>query len=97
LQAAMDAIVQTELRRSQYRLRTLTPDQLQAIQQLLRRIANRILQPAIWSLKQAARQGDSETIARICEIFGVARLPLLQAGDDEASIFPFNPPDLMIT
>ncbi len=77
LQAAMDAIVQTELRRFQFKLRALTSDQQQAIQLLLRGITNKILHPAIRNLKQAGQRGDSETIVSICELFGVVpfRLP----------------------
>jgi len=95
LKAAMDAIVQTELRRSQYRLRTLTPDQKQAIQLLLHGIANKILHPAIRSLKQAVQQGDSETIARISELFGVSPSPVMRPTEDESSSFAVNRPDLM--
>jgi glutamyl-tRNA reductase len=97
LQTAMDAIVQTELRRSQYRLRTFTPDQQQAIRLLLRGIANKILHPAIRSLKQAAQRGDSESIARICELFGVAPLRLMQAREYESGTFALDQPDLMVT
>jgi len=97
MQAAMDAIVRTELRRSQHRLRSLTPDQQQAIQLLLRGIANKLLHPAIRSLRQAAEQGDSETIAAQCEIFGVEPLPPTRAGEHESSTFALDQPDLMIT
>ena len=41
-QGAIDTIVQTELRRFQFRLRTLTPDQQQTIETLLRGIAREL-------------------------------------------------------
>lgn len=64
-EGAIDRVVQAQIRRFDSRLRTLTPDQQQAIQAALRGIASRILDPVIGSLKQAARQSDSEKIARI--------------------------------
>lgn len=97
LQAAMNAIARTELQRFRSKLRTLTPDQQQAVQLLLRGIANRFLHPAIRSLEQAAQQGDSEKIARICQLFGVAPLPLMRVREHESSTFALVQPDLTIT
>jgi glutamyl-tRNA reductase len=97
LQAAMDAIVQAELKRSQYRLRTLTPDQKQAIQILLSGIANKLLHPAIRSLMQAVQQENLEAIERICALFGVDPLPLLLARENESNTFAPDQPDLMTT
>jgi Glutamyl-tRNAGlu reductase, dimerisation domain len=76
--------VQVELKRSQYRLRTLTLVQNQEVQIHLRGIANKLLHPAMRTLKQAAQQGNVEAIERICALFGVAALPLLQAKDNES-------------
>ncbi|HUN86451.1 MAG TPA: hypothetical protein VMU48_18875 [Terracidiphilus sp.] len=85
----IDVTVQSELRRSRHRLRTLTPDQQQAIRLLMRGIANKILHPAIRCLEQAAQRGDSETIARVCELFGIAPLPLMQARENESRYLPW--------
>jgi glutamyl-tRNA reductase len=85
LQAGMEAIAQTELRRVQSKLRMLTPDQEQAVQLLLRGMTNKVLHPVIRSLKQAAQYGDSETLDTIYRIFDLASLPQSQAGEDESS------------
>jgi hypothetical protein len=63
----------------------LTPDQDQAVQLLLRGMTNKILYPVIRSLKQAAQQGDSETLDTIYRIFDLASMPQSQAGEDESS------------
>jgi glutamyl-tRNA reductase len=85
LQAGMEAIAQTELRRVQSKLRMLTPDQEQAAQLLLRGMTNKILHPVIRSLKQAAQHGDSETLDTIYRIFDLASLPQSHPGEDESS------------
>jgi glutamyl-tRNA reductase len=79
-QGAIDTIVQTELRRFQFRLRTLTPDQQQTIETLLRGIATGILHPAIRSLQRAAKEGEPETVERVCELFSVG--PFAAGGED---------------
>ena len=91
----MEAIGQTELRRVQSKLRMLTPDQQQATQLLLRGMTNKILHPVIRSLKQAAQNGDSETMESICAIFDLAPLPQTQAGKDESSSFAMDQPDVL--
>lgn len=83
-QALIDNTVQMELRRFQSGLRTLTPDQRQAIQLLLRGIANRILHLAVPNLTRAAREGDSEAVAKICELYGIAPLALMRARRGES-------------
>jgi glutamyl-tRNA reductase len=93
LQGAMEGIAQTELERVQSSLRTLTPDQQQATQQLLRGMANKILHPVIRSLKQAAQNGDSRTMEMICAIFDLAPLPQTQSGPDESSSYATDQPD----
>jgi hypothetical protein len=90
LQAVMEGIVQKELRRFQSRLRTLTPDQWQAIQLSMQAIANKILDPVIRNLKQAAQQGDSQKIARICALFDLGPLPVMQVREDESSSFSLD-------
>jgi glutamyl-tRNA reductase len=96
LQAPIEAIVQTQLRRFQSSLRALTPDQLEAIEISLRAMANEILDPVFRSLKRAAQQGDSETIARMCALFDLPSLRLLQLREDGSSSFASHQPDLMI-
>jgi len=95
LHAAKDVIVQAELRRSQHRLGGLTPDQHQALQLLLSRIANKILRPVFRRMKRAADQGDLETVARICEHFGVTPLPLVPALE-ESSTLPHREPEMIV-
>jgi glutamyl-tRNA reductase len=95
LQAAIDIVVRTQLKRYRTKLRALTPDQQQAVLLLLREIANKIIHPAILSLNQASQRGDVETIARICRIFGVAHLPLMQFRKDEPKSLGVDQPELM--
>jgi len=96
LQTAIDGIVQTELRRYQARLQTLTPDQHQALQVCLRRIAARIVEPMTRSLKRAAYNGDSEKLARICTLFKFAPSRLMQAREDVSISFALDQLDLLI-
>jgi glutamyl-tRNA reductase len=97
LQTVMDGIVQKELRRFQSRLRTLTPDQWQATQLSLRAIAIKFLDPVIRNLEQAAQQGDSQKIARICALFDLASSPIMQVREDESSSFVLDQPSLIET
>ena len=55
LQWAIDCIVQSEWRRFRSRLGTLTHEQQLTIQQSMRDLANKILDPAIQRLKRATR------------------------------------------
>ena len=75
LQAAIDGMVQAELKRFHSRLRSLTPGQQQVIELSLREIGAKILEPVIRSLKRAAQRGDWQGIVRLCELFGVVPLP----------------------
>ena len=84
VQAAMEALTQTELRRSQSRLRGLTPDQQNAIRYILGGVTNKILHSMIRCVKQAAANGDSEAIGTICALFGVSPPSLLQAGEGDS-------------
>lgn len=79
LQAAIDGIVQAELKRFQSRLRSLTLAQQQVIELSLREIGIKILDPVIRSLKRACQQGDWQGIVRLCELFG--EVPLLYMED----------------
>lgn len=85
LEAAIDVIVQRELRRFQHRLRNFAPDQKQAIQLSLRGMAYKILDPMIRSLKQAVQKGDMGKIARICGLFDLAPLLSVQAPEDDSA------------
>jgi len=95
LRAAKDVIVQAELRRSQHRLGALTPDQHQALQLLLSRLANKILRPVFRRMKRAANQGDLETVSRICEHFGVTPLPLVPALEESGTL-PHREPEMIV-
>ena len=96
LQMAIDGIVQTELRRFQARLHTFTPEQHRVLQLSLSEIAIEILDPLIRSLKNAAYNGDSEKVARICTLFKFAPLLLAQAREDESITFALGQLDLLI-
>jgi glutamyl-tRNA reductase len=73
--AAIDGVVQAELKRFQSRLRSLTPGQQQLIELSMREIGIKILDPVIRSLKRAAQRGDWQGIVRLCELFDVVPLP----------------------
>lgn len=96
LQMAIDGIVQTELRRFQARLHTFTPEQYRVLQLSLSEIAIKILDPLIRSLKNAAYNGDSEKVARICALFKFAPLLLVQAREDQSISLALGQLDLMI-
>lgn len=64
LQSAIDGIVYAEWRRFRSRLGSLTQEQQLIILHSLRELANEILDPAIRRLQRAARQGQSEEVAR---------------------------------
>lgn len=96
LQRAKDAIVQAELRRFQGRLRTFTPEQYRILQLSLSEIAIKILDPLIRSLKQAAHNDDWEKVARICALFNLAPLLLMQAREDESISFALDQLDLLV-
>lgn len=96
LQAAIDGIVQTELQRFQARLHTFTPEQYRVLQLSLSEIAIKILDPLIRSLKNAAYNGDSEKVARICALFKFAPLILVQAREDESISFALDLLDLLV-
>lgn len=88
LEAAIDGIVQRELRRFQHRLRNFTPDQQKAIRLSLRGIAYKILDPVIRSLRQAIQQGDTGEIALICGLFKLPPMPLMQAREVGSAELP---------
>jgi glutamyl-tRNA reductase len=79
LQLAIEAIAHTELGQVQTKLLVLTPIQQHAIQLLLRGMTNKILHPMIRILKQAAKDGDVQTMETICAVFDVDPTPATQA------------------
>jgi len=81
LQMAADTLVQTELRRFHSKLRALTPEQQETIRLLVKEIANKILNPVIGSLKEAAERGDSERVARIFTLFDLPHCCLWKLED----------------
>ena len=83
LQAAIDGIVQAELKRFRAKLHTLSLDQHQALRVALSELAIKILDPLTRSLEQAAYNGDSEKVASIWALFSLAPLFLVQAREDE--------------
>lgn len=69
LRVLAEGIVQAELGRAQFKLRSLTPDHQRATEKLIRGTMNKFLHPVIRSLKQTAEQGDVERMQAICAIF----------------------------
>jgi glutamyl-tRNA reductase len=65
LQQRAEELRQSELRRMQSRLGTLTPDQAAAIEALSKSLVNKLLHPPMQALKQAAREGDTGRIEGI--------------------------------
>jgi len=73
LQGAMDAITCAEMRRFRSKLGSLSPEQKEAVQIVLHGIADKLLQPVIRTLNEAAKHGDSERIATVCRLFDLPR------------------------
>jgi glutamyl-tRNA reductase len=95
LHATIDDIVETELKRFRSRLSTLSPDQKQAVRWVMRGIAHGILDPVIQNLKQAAEQGDSERVERICGLFDPVLLPIIQSQKEKSGSFALDQRELL--
>jgi len=71
LQHKAEDIRQSELRRIQSRLGSLTPDQAAAVEALTRGLVNKFLHPPMQALKQAAREDDSIRLTALCETWSL--------------------------
>jgi glutamyl-tRNA reductase len=69
LQQNVEAMRQAELRRVQARLEGLTPEQLQAVEQLTRGMVNKFLHLPLQALRHAAREGDASRLDVLRETF----------------------------
>jgi glutamyl-tRNA reductase len=89
LQQSVEAMRQGELRRAQARLQGLTPEQLQAVEQLTRGIANKFLHLPLQALRHAAQEGDSSRLDVLRETFH------LDAASEAATepVAPLSAPD----
>jgi glutamyl-tRNA reductase len=71
LQRQAEEIRQSELRRMQTRLGTLTEEQVAAVEALTRGLVNKFLHPPMQALKQAARLDDSARLDALCETWSL--------------------------
>jgi len=97
LQGTMDAIRCAEIRRFRSKLDSLSEEQKEAVQIGLHRIADKLLQPVIRRLNEAAKHGDSERIATVCRLFDRPPLSLLDTIIDRSSSSAVNRPVLLRT
>lgn len=69
LQAAAEEMRQAELLRNHAHLRSLTPQQREAIESITRGLMNKFLHQPLLALKAAAREGDAATVEAIRTAF----------------------------
>ncbi|MDW5266024.1 MULTISPECIES: glutamyl-tRNA reductase [Acidobacteriaceae] len=69
LQQYAEAIRQAELRRSQSKLAGLTPEQREAVDVLTRSLTAKFLHHPLTGIRQAAQQGDSQTLADLQRLY----------------------------
>lgn len=69
LQQYAEAMRQAELRRSQSRLATLTPEQREAVEALTRSLTAKFLHHPLTGIREAARQGDAQTLAELERLY----------------------------
>ena len=85
LQRHFEEIRQTELRRNQSRLGTLTAEQIAAVEALTRGLVNKFLHSPMQALKQAARDNDQIRVDALCETWS------LPAATEETKIELLHP------
>jgi glutamyl-tRNA reductase len=90
LQHQGEEIRQSELRRAQAKLGTLSAEQAAAVEALTRGLVNKFLHPPMQALKQAARENDALRLETLCETWSLpangAREPgPVVAAEDSAS------------
>ena len=71
LQRQAEEIRQSELRRVQTRIGTLTAEQLAAVEALTRGLVNKFLHPPMQALKQAARENDATRLEALCDTWSL--------------------------
>ncbi len=72
LQQQAEEIRQSEMRRAQTRLASLSTEQLAAVEALTRGLVNKFLHPPMQALKQAARENDEARLETLCETWSLA-------------------------
>jgi len=71
MQKSFENTRQSEGRRMQAKLQSLSTEQRTAVESLTRGLMNKYLHQTVQALKLAAREGDAATIRTICEMFDV--------------------------
>jgi glutamyl-tRNA reductase len=69
LQQYAESVRQAELRRSQSKLATLTPDQREAVDALTRSLTAKFLHHPLTGIRQAAQEGDAQTLADLQRLY----------------------------
>jgi len=72
LQQQGEEIRQSELRRAQARLGSLSAEQIAAVEALTRGLVNKFLHAPMQALKQAARENDAARLETLCETWSLA-------------------------
>jgi glutamyl-tRNA reductase len=76
LQESVEAMRQSELRRSASKLATLTPAQREAVEALTRSLTIKLLHSPLQALKAAAAEGDHYRLETLREVFHLPDLPV---------------------
>ena len=71
LQQSMEELRQTELRRMQGKLQSLSTEQRSAVEALTRGLINKVLHNPLQAMKTAARKGDLTVAEAVQQIFGL--------------------------
>jgi glutamyl-tRNA reductase len=82
LQRQAEEFRQTELRRIQARLGTLTAEQTAAVEALTRGLVNKFLHPPMQALKQAARENNSARVDALCDVWSLPGVSGREAGSE---------------
>ena len=90
LQRQAEEIRQSELKRAQPRLGSLSAEQVAAVEALTRGLVNKFLHPPMQALKQAARENDSTRLDALCEAWSVTAGAIHDA-EPEAAAAPAGP------
>jgi len=90
LQRQAEEIRQTEIRRVQVRLGSLTAEQAAAVEALTRGLVNKFLHPPMQALKQAAREANSARLDTLCDTWSLPGGPAREA-EPEVPQVPAGP------
>jgi glutamyl-tRNA reductase len=83
LQQYAETIRQAELRRSQSKLASLTPDQREAVEALTRSLTAKFLHHPLTGIRQAAQQGDAQALADLQRLYSGQPTPKSDPPADE--------------